>query len=247
MFYYNGKNFALRGIGEQYRLKVSQLVREYNPDRYVYTENGSKNRSGGIGDFNVPNKIVPVYSNPAARVRCHVFLLDMYIRKLPVKPKRDLDIFYMKPLSFVPCNDISPWYHCKQRIGRNTIATMVKRFSQQAGLENGKTNHSLRATGATRLFDTGVPQRIIQEHTGHKSVISLRSYEQISHQQNQAVSNIVTSGTHASGSFQDEVAVVKAVEAVNIKADLLLEDDLDAAFEKDLVVFDSIPMDLLFQ
>ena len=35
------------------------------------------------------------------------------------------------------------------------------------------------------------------------------------HQQNQAVSNILTSGTRASGSFQDEVAVVKAVEAVN--------------------------------
>ena len=67
--YYNGKNFALRCIGEQYRLKVLQLVREYNPDRYVHKENGSKNRSRGIGDFNVPNKIVPVYSNPATGVR----------------------------------------------------------------------------------------------------------------------------------------------------------------------------------
>ena len=121
---------------------------------------------------------------------------------------------------------------------------MVKRFSRQADLENDKTNHSLRATGATQLFDAGVLQRIIQERTGHKSVISLHSYERISHQRNQAVSNILISGTCASGSFQEEVAVVKAV---NTKADLLLEDDLDAAFEKDLVVFDSIPMDLLFQ
>ena len=194
---------------------MSQLVRQCNPDRYEYTENGSKNQSGGIGDFNVPNKIVPVYSNPAAGVRCHVFLLDMYICKLPVEAKRDLDIFYLRPLSFVPCNDISLWYPCKQCIGRNTIAMMEKHFSQQAGLEDGKTNHSLRATGATQLFDAGVPQRIIQERTGHKNVISLCSYERISHQQNQAVSNILTSGTHASGSFQDEVAVVKAVKAVN--------------------------------
>ena len=100
-------------------------------------------------------------------------------------------------------------------------------------------------TGATQLFDAGVPQRIIQERTGHKSLISLHSYERISHHQNQAVSNILTSGTHASGSFQDEVAVVKAVKAVHIKPDLLLEHDLDAAFEKDLAI-DSIPMDLLF-
>ena len=129
--------------------------------------------------------------------------------------------------------------------GRNTIATMVRRFSQQAGLESGKTNHSLRATGATQLFDAGVPQRIIQERTGHKSVISLHSYEWISHKQNQAASNILTSGTRSSGSFQDKVAAVKAVKYVDVKADLLLEDDLDAAFEKDLVVFDSIPMDFL--
>ena len=77
---------------------------------------------------------------------------------------------------------------------------------------------------------------------------SFRSYERISHKQNQAVSNILTSGTPSSGSFQDEVAAVKAVKAVkdvDVKADLLLEDDLDAAFEKDSVVFDSIPMDFL--
>ena len=55
-------------------------------------------------------------------------------------------------------------------------------------------------------------------------MISLRSYEWISHQQNEVVSNILTSGTHASGSFQDEVASVKVVKAVNnAKADLLLK------------------------
>ena len=97
----NGEQFGLRGIGEQYRLKMSQLVREYNPDRYVYAENRSNNWSGGDGDF-VPNKIVPVYSNPAAWVRFHVFLLEMYIHKLPVEAKQDLDIFYMRPLPFVP-------------------------------------------------------------------------------------------------------------------------------------------------
>ena len=37
------------------------------------------------------------------------------------------------------------------------------------------------------------------------------------------------------------------LEGPNIKADLLLENDLDAAFDKDLVFFDWIPMDLLFK
>ena len=74
----------------------------------------------------------------------------------------------------------------------------------------------------------------------YSSVTDL-SYERISHQQNQAVSNIL-SGPCASGSFQEEVAAVKAV---NMKSDL--EEDLDAAFAKDLTVLDSIPMDFLFQ
>jgi len=68
-------------------------------------------------------------------------------------------------------------------------------------------------------------------------VISLRSYEWISHQQNEVVSNILTSGTHASGSFQDEVASVKVVKAVNNakKGRFTAKDDLDAAFKKDLL------------
>ena len=81
---------------------------------------------GGSVTSTSPTKLFQcICSNPAAGVRCHVFLLDMYIRKLPVEAKRDLDIFFMRPLSFVPCNDISPWYHCRQRIGLNTIATMM--------------------------------------------------------------------------------------------------------------------------
>ena len=32
-----------------------------------------------------------------------------------------------------------------------------------------KTNHSLRATGATALFSAGVPERLIRDVTGHQS------------------------------------------------------------------------------
>lgn len=48
VFFLNGKNFCLRGGEEHRSLKISQLKREFNPNRYVYTENLSKNRSGGL-------------------------------------------------------------------------------------------------------------------------------------------------------------------------------------------------------
>ena len=42
-----------------------------------------------------------------------------------------------------------------------------------------KTNHSLRATAATQLFDGKVPEKPnnIQECTGHHSFFALREYE----------------------------------------------------------------------
>ena len=50
VFFYNGKNFCLRGGKEHRALKISQIVRHKDPDHYVYTENGSKNRSGSFND-----------------------------------------------------------------------------------------------------------------------------------------------------------------------------------------------------
>ena len=41
VFYYVGKAFCIRGGQEQRDLKSFQFIREYNPDRYTYVENGS--------------------------------------------------------------------------------------------------------------------------------------------------------------------------------------------------------------
>jgi len=46
VFYLNGKNFCLHGRQEHRNLRLSQLQRFHNPDKYIYTENVSKNRSG---------------------------------------------------------------------------------------------------------------------------------------------------------------------------------------------------------
>ena len=37
-----------------------------------------------------------------------------------------------------------------------------------AGINEKKTNHSLRATGATTLFNAGIPEKIKREVTGHQ-------------------------------------------------------------------------------
>ncbi len=59
----------------------------------------------------------------------------------------------------------------------------------------GKTNHSLRATGATRLFESNVPEKLIQERTGHRTTDALRKYERTSMAQEKAVSKILCTQT----------------------------------------------------
>ena len=53
---------------------------------------------------------------------------------------------------------------------------MVKDMFAEVGIA-GKTNHSLRATGATNLYTANVPEKMIQQCTGHRLLKALRTYE----------------------------------------------------------------------
>ena len=53
-----------------------------------------------------------------------------------------------------------------------------------------KTNHSLRATGASTMFQSSVWEKIIPTTTGHGSWDALHTYEKTSFQQHQAVSKV---------------------------------------------------------
>ncbi len=74
---------------------------------------------------------------------------------------------------------------------------MMKNIRKDAGIAGKKTNHSLRATVASKLFAAGVPERIIQESTGHRSIEALCLYEHPTEKQHQAVSTVLASRTPA--------------------------------------------------
>ena len=89
VFFYNRKNFCLRGGQEHRDLKLSQVKREVvtiegrHRSRYTYTEHGSKNRQKGLKQLHLDNKIVHQYETPESKERCHVAILDLYLSKLP--------------------------------------------------------------------------------------------------------------------------------------------------------------------
>ena len=97
VFYFNGKNFCLRGGQEHRCLKLSQFCRLTVPcNHYVYTENAFKNRPGGLAQLRLENKTVPIYANLDAGERCHVSLRDKYISKLPAETVKS-DFFLCPP------------------------------------------------------------------------------------------------------------------------------------------------------
>ena len=71
----------------------------------------------------------------------------------------------------------------KQRMGTNILKNMLPELSEKSGIGVRYTNHSLRATAITRMFNEGIPEKVIAETSGHKTMKALRCYEHTSQQQ----------------------------------------------------------------
>ena len=76
----------------------------------------------------------------------------------------------------MPKDTTSPWYTAMS-VGRNTLAEMMKKMSEEAELVTKYTNHSLREYGSTRLFQSKVPDKLIMERSRHRSTEGLRDYQ----------------------------------------------------------------------
>ena len=78
-------------------------------------------------------------------------------------------------------------------VGVNTLRTMMPKISEKGELTTKYTKHSLRATSASRMFASNVPEKVIQEKTGHGSLAGLRAYERTTTRQEQVVAKILES------------------------------------------------------
>ena len=105
---------------------------------------------------------------------------------------------YMRPLDKIP-NLKQPWY-TKQRVGYNTLKPKLFATS---GLEGLYTNHSLRATSITRMFKADVPEKIIAEKSGYKSLKVLRMYKRTSCLQEQATGVAIMTAEQFSSGHSD--------------------------------------------
>ena len=83
----------------------------------------------------------------------------------------------------------SVWYSSVP-LGHNKLNTTVKTMMSEAGVKGYYTNHSLRATAVSRLFQNDVDDKLIKGVTGHRSK-ALHGYKRETEDQLLKVSKIV--------------------------------------------------------
>ena len=176
VIFYNGLYFALRSGQEHRRLRhhPSQLhlVEPPNETAYlVYKEDVSKVNQGGLAHSRKENKEVIQHANLNNPRCCIVRLYKLYTSLCPIGQPDNA--FYLKPLVKPRSNC---WY-AKVAYGHNLLQNTVKKLFTAAGMDRHYTNHSLRATAATRLFNSGIDEQLIMLRTGHSSVDAVRSYK----------------------------------------------------------------------
>ena len=122
--------------------------------------------------------------------RCFVTLFRRYIDLTP--PNKPSHAFYLRPLK-------SPTLHCWYSIkplGHHTLRNTFSYLCKEAGISGFKTNHSLRATAATRLYQSGIDEQLVMERTGHRSLEGVRNYKRTSDQQREALSEFCTANNN---------------------------------------------------
>ena len=262
VFFYNGLNFVLRGGKEHRELRISQFKFRSVSDPDVpgqliecveYTEHGSKNRPGGSHQLNLENKSVVQYARPELGERCHVYLLRLYLSKLP-ESAFQRDIFYMKPRSEIPPSAADAWY-TNVPLGHNSLDKFLKRI---LGIDSAnKSNHSLRATAISRMYQRNVPEKLIMERSGHLSRDGVMSYERTTTAQQKALCATLSGSSCSKMSpgvmpFSFFPDAVKQEEGSDIGTGVKQEDSVDpeskqeAAFPSDIDPGDELLKKLQF-
>ena len=78
-------------------------------------------------------------------------------------------------------------------IGHNSLDKLLKTIFNKAGINSDKiSNHSLRATSISRMYNQGIPEKLIMEQSGHLSKEGVRSYERTTDVQMKHVSDVLS-------------------------------------------------------
>ena len=145
---------------------------------------GLKTNKGGLKQRKLEAKEVDIF--PSENVdRCPVRILTKYLELLP--KHRVTEAMYLQPKQKF---DSTTWY-LDRPVGIHTLRKVVKDLCKKSSAEGFYTNHSLRSSSATRMYQGGVDEQLICEVTGHRS-LAVRAYKRTSQDQRKKLSQIIS-------------------------------------------------------
>ena len=153
-----------------------------------YREDVSKTNTGGLTGVRHKPKVTEAFELADFPQRCPVRLFLFYNSVCP--RDRPDGALYLRPLKNYTADK---WYACAP-VGVNLLGSVVSRLCKRAGFAGFFSNHSLRATAATRLFHADVDEQLIMRKTGHRST-AVRAYKRVNDQQLELLSDVVASKT----------------------------------------------------
>ena len=112
------------------------------------------------------------------------------------------------------------WY-TTQPVGINKLRKTVWSLLKNAGLDGFFTNHSLRRTCATRLFQAGQSIKLVKEITGHISD-AVYKYQETSDEQRMHLSKIIQ-GTGPKLSESDPMEIVEAPKTESVEEKFIMK------------------------
>ena len=175
-----GKGFALRAGMEHKALRSPgfrsqfQFLRDDTGEPFLrYTEDaGTKTNKGGLKHRKVEPKTVDLYLTRREE-RCPIRVISKYLSLLP--KARTCPAFYLQPRK----KYFGKAWYINKVAGVNRLKDTVRELCKAAGIPGHFTNHSLRSTVATKMYQSNLDEQLIQEVTGHRS-LAVRAYKMTS-------------------------------------------------------------------
>ena len=143
------------------------------------------NNQRGLKSRKVKPKVVYHHANIDNPTRCFVRLYKLYKSLCP--DDQPDDAFYLTPLK----KPTSGCWFSRTAVGHNTLRDTWRGFARMQGYRVFKTNHSLKSTTASRLYQAGVDKQLVMERTGHRSLDSVWSYKRTCDKQRITLSDIL--------------------------------------------------------
>lgn len=116
-----------------------------------------------------------------------------------------------------------PGRHGSGHINSDSAARILREACLRIGID-GVSTHSFRRTALTQMSDAGIPLRVIQEVSGHRTLDELQKYLEVKPEQVRGAISALSMLSHVGKSGLDDVESSSGLERVE-SPKLLLDND----------------------